>query len=159
MNPALMDSVIHVLSAPPRDPPDRVRLGPLHLFREDVILVPDPTAGWNRGKAWVLESARPGAHRLWCSTLLNVSECRGHKVELIRFPQGVNVGPEGANVRNSRCDADTRGGSGAISSLSNKDINIYPGSSTFISDRAIYQWKEGKKMQIWIKTPKILKCT
>lgn len=37
------------------------------------------------------------------------------------------------------------GGSDAISSLSKKDINIYPEGSTFISDQAIYQWKEGEK--------------
>lgn len=40
------------------------------------------------------------------------------------------------------------GGSGTISSLSKKDINIYPEVSTFISDQAIYQWKEEEKMQI-----------
>lgn len=51
------------------------------------------------------------------------------------------------------------GGSGTVSSLPKKDINIYPESSTFISDQTIYQWKEEKKMQIWIKTPKILKST
>lgn len=37
------------------------------------------------------------------------------------------------------------GGSGAFSSLPKKDINIYPESSTFISDQTIFQWKEEKK--------------
>lgn len=37
------------------------------------------------------------------------------------------------------------GGSGTVSSLPKKDINIYPESSTFISDQTIYQWKEEKK--------------
>lgn len=36
-------------------------------------------------------------------------------------------------------------GSGTISSLSNHDSNIYPKNSIFISDQAIYQWKEKNK--------------
>lgn len=75
-------------------------------------------------------------------------------IELMCLPQRVNVKIERAgNTMFARGE-----GSGTISFLSNQDINIYPESSTFISDQAIYQWKE-KKMEIWIKSQKILKST
>lgn len=61
-------------------------------------------------------------------------------VELMCLPQRVNVKIERAgNTMFARGE-----GSGTISFLSNQDINIYPESSTFISDQAIYQWKEKK---------------
>lgn len=50
------------------------------------------------------------------------------------------------------------GGSGAITFLSNKDTDIYPESSTFISDQAIYQWKEEKNANL-DKNTKDLKST
>ena len=36
-----------------------------------------------------------------------------------------------------------------LSFFSNKNINIYPKSPTFISDQVIYQWKEERKKADW----------
>lgn len=46
-------------------------------------------------------------------------------------------------------------GLGTINFFSNKSINIYPESSIFTSDEAIYQWKEKKKKENLDKTTSV----